>query len=108
MNEPRLVDSPEQWKGGTAEGRDCVNQFNQVVLDSIRATGGNNAKRFVMITTYATSTKDVAMDAFKLPKKDKKLIISMHDYYPYKFAGMLTLFNCKTNLVFGVKANPTF
>ena len=49
-------------EGRPAEGRDRVNQFNQVVLDSTRATGGNNLNRFVMITTYATSAKSVALD----------------------------------------------
>ena len=35
MNEPRLIDSPQEWSGGTAEGRDVVNQFIKVSLDAI-------------------------------------------------------------------------
>ncbi|UII77189.1 glycoside hydrolase family 5 protein [Flagellimonas sp. HMM57] len=85
LNEPRLENSPEEWSGGTAEGRDMVNQYHQVSLDAIRATGGNNSLRQVMISTYAASTIPLAMDALIIPNDDERTIISLHSYFPFPF-----------------------
>ena len=87
LNEPRLKGSPEEWNGGTAEGRDVLNQYHKEALDAIRATGDNNAKRFVMISTYAASTVPVAIDELVIPNNDPNVIISQHSYFPWAFAG---------------------
>ncbi|MEM7483831.1 MAG: glycoside hydrolase family 5 protein [Bacteroidota bacterium] len=85
LNEPRLENSPEEWSGGTAEGRDMVNQYHQVSLDAIRATGGNNSLRQIMISTYAASTLPFVMDALIIPNDDERTIISLHSYFPFPF-----------------------
>ena len=85
LNEPRHEGSPEEWSGGTAEGRDVVNQYHQVSLDAIRATGGNNAQRQIMISTYAASTLPIAMNALEIPNDDPRTIISLHSYFPFPF-----------------------
>ncbi|UOY08361.1 glycoside hydrolase family 5 protein [Muricauda sp. SCSIO 64092] len=85
LNEPRYEGSPEEWTGGTAEGRDMVNQYHQVSLDAIRATGGNNSSRQIMISTYAASTIPLAMDALVVPNDDAHTIISLHSYFPFPF-----------------------
>lgn len=85
LNEPRHEDTPQEWTGGTAEGRDVVNAYHQVSLDAIRATGGNNAVRHVMISTYAASTLTLAMDALVIPNNDEKTLISLHSYFPFPF-----------------------
>lgn len=87
MNEPRLKGSPEEWTGGTAEGRDVVNRLHKVALDAIRATGGNNSKRHVLISTYAAGTTSVAINALIIPNNDPNIIISQHSYFPWPFAG---------------------
>ena len=86
MNEPRLIDSPQEWSGGTPEGRSVVNQFIQVSLDAIRATGGKNEKRHVMVSTYAAGTAPSAFADIVVPD-DPNLIISIHSYFPWSFAG---------------------
>ncbi|WP_276167321.1 glycoside hydrolase family 5 protein [Zobellia alginiliquefaciens] len=86
LNEPRHEDTPEEWNGGTAEGRDAVNQFHQVSLDAIRATGGNNATRKIMVSTYAASTSQNALDAYTVPNDDENVLVSVHSYFPYLFA----------------------
>lgn len=85
LNEPRHENTPEEWTGGTAEGRDLVNQYHQVSLDAIRATGGNNATRKIMIATYAASTLPIAMDALVVPNDDVNTMISLHSYFPFPF-----------------------
>ncbi|MBR8534054.1 cellulase family glycosylhydrolase [Carboxylicivirga sediminis] len=85
LNETRLKGSAEEWTGGTAEGRDCINQFHQVAVKAIRATGGNNSERYIMISPYAASSSEVALTGLVLPA-DKNLIVSVHNYFPYKFA----------------------
>ncbi len=86
MNEPRLIDSPQEWLGGTTEGRSVVNQFIQVSLDAIRTTGGKNENRQVMVSTYAASTVPAAFDDMIIPD-DPNLIISIHSYFPWSFTG---------------------
>lgn len=85
MNEPRLIGTPEEWTGGTAEGREMVNTLNLKALRAIRKTGGNNAKRFVMCPSYAANSAAVALDAFVLPDNDPRVIVSIHNYGPYSF-----------------------
>lgn len=86
LNEPRHEGTPEEWTGGTAEGRQVVNLYQQVSLDAIRATGGNNSKRHVLISTYAAAGYPHVLDDFILPDDDR-LIMSLHNYNPW---GMLT------------------
>ncbi len=85
LNEPRYENTPEEWTGGTAEGRDMVNQYHQVSLDAIRATGGNNSSRQIMISTYAASTIPQAMNDLVIPNNDERTIISLHSYFPFPF-----------------------
>ncbi|MEM7658148.1 MAG: glycoside hydrolase family 5 protein [Bacteroidota bacterium] len=87
LNEPRLKGVPEEWSGGTPEGRAFINEFHQVSVDAIRATGGNNEKRHLMIPTWAASTVPAAMDDLVIPNDDPKVIISLHSYFPWAFAG---------------------
>jgi endoglucanase len=86
LNEPRLEGSAEEWTGGTAEGRDVVNRLNKAALDAIRATGGNNASRFIMCPPYAAAGIGTAADAFVVPNNDSRVIVSVHNYSPYSFA----------------------
>ncbi|MEM6807163.1 MAG: glycoside hydrolase family 5 protein [Bacteroidota bacterium] len=87
LNEPRLEGSPEEWSGGTTEGRSFINDFHKAAVDAIRASGGNNAKRHIMIPTWAASTVQAAMDELVIPNDDPKVIISLHTYFPWPFAG---------------------
>lgn len=85
MNEPRLKGTEYEWTGGTSESRSMVNEYNKVALDAIRATGGNNEKRAVMMPTYAAGVVDVAINDMVIPNDDN-IIISLHAYLPYDFA----------------------
>jgi len=87
LNENRLLNSPEEWSGGTEEGRTVLNEYHLEALNAIRATGGNNTGRHIMISTYAASTVPVAMDGLVIPNDDPRTIISLHTYFPWPFCG---------------------
>ncbi len=88
LNEPRLIGSDNEWSGGTQEGRQVLNALNKTGVDAIRSTGGNNEKRHLMIPTYAASTLPIAMDDLVIPNDDANIIISLHSYFPWSFAGL--------------------
>lgn len=87
LNEPRLKGIPEEWSGGTSEGRGFINDFHLAAVNAIRETGGNNEKRHIMIPTWAASTVPVAMESLVIPNDDPKIIVSLHSYFPWPFAG---------------------
>ena len=90
MNEPRLVGSPNEWNSdpGIPEVLDamqCINKLNQKFIDTVRASGGLNTSRYLMIPGYAGSWYSLLHDEFELPM-DPNLILMGHAYEPYDFA----------------------
>ncbi len=85
LNEMRVEGSAEEWSGGTAEGRDCINQLHAAAVDVIRATGGNNETRKIMLSTYAASVNEDAMADLEFPDDDYNIIVALHSYTPYAF-----------------------
>lgn len=85
MNEPRWKNTEYEWNGGNDEGRTVVNHLNQVFVNAVRATGGNNEYRFLMICPYAANSTEPALSALEIPD-DERLIVSVHAYIPYSFA----------------------
>ncbi|MCL1862578.1 MAG: glycoside hydrolase family 5 protein [Defluviitaleaceae bacterium] len=90
LNEPRTIGSRAEWNGGTPEERHNVNILNQVFVDTVRESGGNNINRMLMVPTYAAAVVAHAIDDFVLPddpaNDENKLIVSLHMYAPYRFA----------------------
>jgi len=91
LNEPRTIGSSAEWSGGTTEERDNLNAMEQLFVDVVRASGGNNTNRVLMVSTYAASSEQVAMNGVKIPDDPsnptvKKIIVSVHAYSPYFFA----------------------
>lgn len=85
MNEPRWKGTSFEWTGGNDEGRQVVNHLNRVFVDAVRATGGNNEERFLMVCPYAANCSEATLAALQLPD-DERLIVSVHAYIPYSFA----------------------
>ena len=84
MNEPRVVGSAAEWNGGTTEERQIVSRLNQAFVDTVRATGGNNTTRVLLITSYGANSSRIAMYAVKVPN-DPYVGVSIHAYTPYAF-----------------------
>jgi endoglucanase len=68
---------------------EIVNQWNQIFVNAVRGTGGNNAVRFLVIPGYCTVPRHTTADYFKLPQDAdagvNKLIVTVHYYDPYEF-----------------------
>ncbi|MCL1878000.1 MAG: glycoside hydrolase family 5 protein [Defluviitaleaceae bacterium] len=90
LNEPRTIGSRGEWSGGTPEERENVNVLNQVFVDTVRASGGNNINRMLMVPTYAASVEVRAIEDLVIPddplNDENKIIVSLHMYAPYEFA----------------------
>lgn len=84
LNEPRIVGGTNEWSGGTEEGRDCLNQLNDVFVETVRKTGGNNEKRTLLITTFAAQPAASAINDLNIPN-DGHIGVSIHAYTPYRF-----------------------
>ncbi|OUM68198.1 glycoside hydrolase family 5 protein [Piromyces sp. E2] len=85
-NEPRKVDTEVEWNGGDEEGWNAVNEMNAEFIKTVRATGGNNLLRHLLIPTYAASAEEIALAHVAYPTDDDKVIVSVHAYSPYEFA----------------------
>ena len=93
LNEPRLQGDEHEWGYNSGcstckEAMNSLNEFNQNALDTIRASGGNNANRLVMVPSIAASPDAAFNSDFKLPidSAENALALSVHMYTPYPFA----------------------
>jgi len=82
-----MISADNNWNVGSAEAVRVVNQWNQLFVNCIRSTGGNNACRNLMIGTYCCSTEEGNLKAFVKTKDnyDRHLIMEVHIYSPKEF-----------------------
>ena len=85
MNEPRTIGSAMEWMGGTLEERSVVNNYEADFVKTVRASGGNNAARTLIVTSYAASAETIALKDTIVPKSGN-IIFSVHYYAPWKFS----------------------
>jgi endoglucanase len=65
-----------------------INALNQVFVDTVRASGGNNATRCLVVPGYNTNI-EYTLAGFAAPTDPApgRLILSVHYYDPWSFAG---------------------
>ena len=93
MNEPRLKDTGNEWYYNPTsiecqESAECINKLNQAFVNTVRAAGGNNAERYLMVPGYCAAPENAVNGVFILPQDtaDNRIIVSAHAYTPYAFA----------------------
>ena len=71
-----------------------INQLNQIFVDTVRTSGGNNAKRWLMLPGWNTNVNYTVGDyGFRVPTDNnctaggKRIMISVHYYDPWGFCG---------------------
>lgn len=77
------------WSQNPAKAQyDIVNEWTQIFVDTVRASGGNNGKRYLVIPSYNTSAQALLNNNFILPADtvDYRLIVAFHYYLPNNFA----------------------
>ena len=84
-----MLDMNNSWNAPTTGNGayDAVNSFAQVFVDTVRATGGNNATRNLIVNTYVASTDQSVLNSFVLPTDtvSNHLICEVHAYTPWQF-----------------------
>jgi endoglucanase len=83
LNEPR--GPVNLWNGGNDQQRGILNAYHLGAVNAIRATGGNNAKRFFMCCTHSACPLTVAISGLVVPNNDTNVLVSLHTYYPQTF-----------------------
>jgi endoglucanase len=75
-----------EWSStsNTEKKCDVINQWNQVFVDAVRATGGNNQTRWLGVPGYAASP--TYLNYLKVPNDPaKKTMLAFHCYDPYNY-----------------------
>lgn len=75
-----------------------INAYNQVFVDTVRRTGGNNTSRWLLVPGWNTNIDYTAgsygfvvpTDQYRssaIPANERRIMISVHYYDPWDFAG---------------------
>ncbi len=93
LNEIRVPRASFEWTPDYDDEKCCeamenINKLNQLFVDVVRASGGKNSDRVLVIPGYSTSTEGVYWDGFKLPEDTMtgRQIVAAHIYSPAHFA----------------------
>jgi endoglucanase len=76
-----------QYGPPTAENEEVQNGFNQIFIETVRATGGKNRNRFLVIQSYNTDIDAAVKSNAVMPRDTVKgrLMMEVHFYSPYNF-----------------------
>jgi endoglucanase len=77
-------------EGSEQKAYATLTRVNQLFIDTVRRTGGNNARRLLIVVGYSTDIKKTCARGYALPKDTipGRLFISVHYYTPYQFCGL--------------------
>ncbi len=79
------VHAGDNWSGGSDAEYAMLNNWNQYAVDAIRATGGNNATRWIGVSGYAANI-DLTIEHFTIPTDAaNRIMVGVHCYDPYNF-----------------------
>lgn len=80
-----MVDDETKWSDVPTADLAVYNEWNQLFVDTIRATGGKNDKRFLLVNTYAASAGSEERKAFMLPDDPADhILVGVHCYTGYE------------------------
>jgi endoglucanase len=93
LNEPRLKGNRFEWwqdwnNDECIEALDTLCSLHQVFVDTVRASGGNNAARYLMVCGLGANADSVMTDLYRMPQDtaEDRILISVHAYTPFHFA----------------------
>lgn len=87
-----------QWGAPTQPCYSNINAYNQIFVDTVRRAGGNNSSRWLLVPgwntniDYTTGNYGFVLptDRYRspsIPSNEQRLMISVHYYDPWDFAG---------------------
>ena len=67
-----------------------VNEINQTFVDIVRQSGGNNAKRYLLIAGFNTDIDKTCSSLYEMPTDtiSNHLMVSVHYYTPWTYVGL--------------------
>lgn len=82
-----ILDGDKNWGGSNSKSYDVVNDLNQLFVDTIRNSGGNNLYRNIIVATYGDSSASSQVNGFSSPTDsvENHLIAEVHIYDPSGF-----------------------
>lgn len=84
-----MLDVHNQWNTPvSASSYTYIDKYNQDFVNTVRATGGNNASRNLVVNNYCASSVPAAFEALGIPADQVggHIIAEFHSYSPYNFA----------------------
>lgn len=77
-------------EGSMQKAYATLTRVNQIFIDTVRHTGGNNPNRMLIVTGYTTDITKTCDSDYQLPKDtvSGKMFISVHYYTPWQFVGL--------------------
>ncbi len=77
-----ILKKESDWSTPVPKDFEHANALHQTFVDAVRSTGGNNADRFLVVSTYGAHSSEMYMKRLQIPEdtaKDK-LIAQVHCY----------------------------
>lgn len=68
------------WWGHSQKVFDRQNELYKIFFDTVRNSGGNNAKRYLMVPTYGAQWYENQIDKLYVPEGDTHVIMDVHWY----------------------------
>ncbi len=77
-------------EGATEQAFATLTRVQQLFVDVVRASGGNNVRRLILVAGYHTDFQKTASEHYRLPKDPtpRRMFISVHYYTPWTFCGL--------------------
>lgn len=90
------VHVPNNWNAPTAENLNVQNAYNQTFIDAVRATGGQNLQRHLIVQTYNTNIS-YGLSGFIVPTDiegngNNYMSVEVHYYTPWEYCGTNTYY----------------
>lgn len=89
MNSPLYCEDSLDHHMTDDERYALTNRVNQAFVDTVRAAGGHNADRFLLIAGYNTDIARTCDSRFRMPQDsaEGRLLLSVHYYTPWSYCG---------------------
>lgn len=89
FNEILYTNSDAGWTPPAAgnDAYEAIRRYHQDFVNTVRATGGNNEYRNLVINPYAATSTQTVLDELVVPqdKHANHILMSVHSYDPYNF-----------------------
>ncbi len=100
-----MLDENNTWNepANKDDGYKAINNYAKSFVTTVRATGGNNKERNLVVNTYSASSTPDAMAHLELPEESNHIIFQIHSYPNWKDKS-----NAKNeidNLISNIKSN---